>query len=487
MADPFLVVDLPNETATEFLAEDVAACLKPGDTIALSGDLGAGKTTFARALIRALSGDPALEVPSPTFTLVQTYETPHVTVAHVDLYRVAEAGEIEETGAFAALAGGAVLVEWPERAGALLPTNRLEVALRIEGKGRRAELTGDEDWQERLTVSRAARKLLADNGFGDGHRMPMDRAIPPCRLEQIRGSTGSGVLLEWPLLAEPDNRAARLEHFAAINQALRDVGLSAPRVLGTDPANGLALVEDLAGESLLDGEGRPLPERYFAAVEVLAEIHVRPLPTVLSALRDAPSVTQLDGPALAARANGFTQLFVPLERGKPVPPAEESEFDRLWRVAFDRLAEAERGWVLEPVGSVHLRWLPEREGLKRIGFLAKGYVAFGPLAFDLASLCQDVGVTIGDDLEADLRRHYLALRRAANARFDSDAFGAAYAIAGVLRAGFDVGIAAAHAPLDPAEATVRTARILGYLRRALHHPVLSDLAAWYERHLPPRS
>jgi hypothetical protein len=148
--DPFLVLDLPDEAATEALARDIAANLRPGDTVALSGDLGAGKTTFARALIRALAADPLLEVPSPTFTLVQTYETAGMPVAHVDLYRIGDQREINETGLLDALTDGAVLIEWPERAGSYLPADRLDVALEMAGKGRRARLAGTGDWPLRL-------------------------------------------------------------------------------------------------------------------------------------------------------------------------------------------------------------------------------------------------------------------------------------------------------------------------------------------------
>ncbi len=111
-------LSLPEESATAHLAEDIAAVLKPGDLVALSGGLGAGKTTFARALLRALAGDPALEVQSPTFPLRIDHTLPRFKVVHVDLYRLGEASELVEVGLDDAIGEGALLVEWPER----LPT-----------------------------------------------------------------------------------------------------------------------------------------------------------------------------------------------------------------------------------------------------------------------------------------------------------------------------------------------------------------------------
>lgn len=112
-----------SEADTQAEAARVAAAMKGGDVLLLEGDLGAGKTVFARALIRALAGDSGLEVPSPTFTLVQTYDTPRGIVWHFDLYRLEEPEEIYEIGWEEALAGGIVIVEWPERLAGRLPEN----------------------------------------------------------------------------------------------------------------------------------------------------------------------------------------------------------------------------------------------------------------------------------------------------------------------------------------------------------------------------
>jgi len=129
--------ELPDEAATARAAAVLAARLRPGDVVALHGDLGAGKTAFARAAIRALLGDPDAEVPSPTFTLVQTYEAPSATVWHFDLYRLADPAEVWELGWEEAVAGGIVLVEWPERLGSLLPARRIDALLEITGPGSR--------------------------------------------------------------------------------------------------------------------------------------------------------------------------------------------------------------------------------------------------------------------------------------------------------------------------------------------------------------
>ena len=143
-------LDLHGEAGTEALARRIAAQLRAGDVICLSGDLGAGKSVLARAVIRTLAG-PDLEVPSPTFTLVQAYEAPAFEIWHADLFRLADAGEVDELGLDDAFGTAATLIEWPERAGDRLPARRLEIHLEFCHKDtdRRATLRGDASWRER--------------------------------------------------------------------------------------------------------------------------------------------------------------------------------------------------------------------------------------------------------------------------------------------------------------------------------------------------
>ena len=150
--DDFPPIVLKDEAATAALARRLAPYLRPGDIIALSGDLGAGKTSFARALIRALSGleGSEREVPSPTFTLVQSYESPAGRINHFDLYRIQSPDELTEIGWDEALADGIVLVEWPDRAGTLLPADRLDIALSFGtgSEARSAVLRPCGEWME---------------------------------------------------------------------------------------------------------------------------------------------------------------------------------------------------------------------------------------------------------------------------------------------------------------------------------------------------
>lgn len=148
-------IALPSPAATDRLAAAVARLARPKDIVALRGDLGAGKTHFARAFIRALAPD-AGDVPSPTFTLAQSYpaivESAPVEIWHFDLYRLKSAEEAYDLAIEDAFAEGISLIEWPEKLGGLLPRRRLDVALDIppDGTARRASLSGGESWRDRL-------------------------------------------------------------------------------------------------------------------------------------------------------------------------------------------------------------------------------------------------------------------------------------------------------------------------------------------------
>ncbi|HEY1736378.1 MAG TPA: tRNA (adenosine(37)-N6)-threonylcarbamoyltransferase complex ATPase subunit type 1 TsaE, partial [Methylovirgula sp.] len=290
-------LELADEAATVALARDLAQWLRPGDLLTLSGDLGAGKTTFARALIRILSADPELEVPSPTFTLMQSYDGAAFPIVHADLYRIERPDELVELGWDDAADGALLIVEWPDRGGRHIGHDRLDIAFTIEsarGSGHRlAVLRGMGALAGRLALAHAVHGLLKGTEWNDARRVPMQGDASTRAYERLFLPDGrSAILMISP--PRPDGPAIRagksysaLAHlaedisaFVAIDHGLRKAGLCAPEILAVDRKGGVALLEDFGNDSVIDENGIVF-ERYAEAVAALAHLHDSPLPSVV--------------------------------------------------------------------------------------------------------------------------------------------------------------------------------------------------------------
>src|SRR6188508_2198343 len=195
-------VALANEQATERLVIDIAAALEPGDFVTLSGDLGAGKTTFARALIRSLASDPAIAVPSPTFTLMQLYELPRFTLVHADLYRLTTPDELAELGLEDHSEQGVVLMEWPDRAGNRLPDDRIDIALSLSSKHplerRDVVVTGHAALAQRIRRIAALRNFLHTSGFALAERKRMQGDASTRVYERLALNGKPAILMNAP-------------------------------------------------------------------------------------------------------------------------------------------------------------------------------------------------------------------------------------------------------------------------------------------------
>lgn len=487
-----LTLPLPDEAATVAFAENVAMCLAPGDVVALTGGLGAGKTTFARALIRAVADDPRLDVPSPTFTLVQTYAVGHLPIAHFDLYRLSGPGELDEIGLDDALAQGAALIEWPERADDRLPAGRLAIAFDIAGDGRVATIAGSPEIMDRLARSRKIRGFLDRSGWADTARRHLQGDASTRRYERIRKDGGTAVLMDWPVANAPPVldpraifRARDTRAFIAVDLALRGLGLSAPDLLAADTEAGLLLLEDLGSEGILR-DGAPDPERYRTAVDVLAMLHAEPRPSALPLPGGVHALPDFTAEAFAIEVGMFLDWYMPHLTGAPVTAEARDEFTAIWREIIARLATRERGWVLLDYHSPNLFWLKDRAGPARLGIIDFQDLMVGPSAFDVASLCQDARATVPAALEAALRGRYIAARLAANPRFDAGAFDEAYAILAAQRATKNLGVFSRLAAQAGKPGYLKhMPRLREYLERSLAHPVLNRYALWYRTHLPP--
>ncbi len=202
---------LEDEQATHRLMADIAGLIEPGDLITLSGDLGAGKTAFARAFIRHIAGDDTIEVPSPTFTLTQSYDLPRFPVVHADLYRLTDPGELNELGFEDAPETAVMLLEWPDRAGNQLPADRLDIALTLSPpRGetyRDAQVTGYGSFAARAERIAKIRRFLNDSGFGLAARRRIQGDASSRSYERLTHDGKSYILMNSP--RRPDGPPVR--------------------------------------------------------------------------------------------------------------------------------------------------------------------------------------------------------------------------------------------------------------------------------------
>lgn len=486
-------IDLADEAATRLLGNDVAAALAPGDVIALAGDLGAGKSTLARAIIRAIASDDGLDVPSPTFTLVQSYDL-RVPVHHVDLYRLSSPDEIAELGLDELAATGVLLVEWPERAGGALPSATATITLSGDGEARHAEITGSDGFMARLARSLDIRAFLEAGGHAGARRAYLtgDASFRAYETVETRPGLPPVILMNAPRRPDgppvrdglPYSRIAHLAEdvvpFVAIDRVLREAGFAAPAIHAADFGAGLLLVEHLGGEGIVDAEGRPIAGRYIASAELLAAMHAATWPARIELANGVVhKVPPYDRAALGIETELLTDWYLPHEAGHPPDEATRREFAALWAEAFGLLDHAERSLVLRDFHSPNIIWRDAAQGTDRIGLIDFQDAVIGPAAYDVASLAMDARVTIEPALERRIVDAYCAAR---GADFDREAFAVAYAVMAAQRNTKILGIFVRLNVRDGKPGYLKNLpRIRDYLRRALSHPALDRLCGFYER------
>lgn len=485
------------------LAERLALKLAKGDVIALIGDLGAGKTTFARKLVRTVLGDAEAEVPSPTFSIVQTYETDRLEIAHLDLYRIASADETRELGIDDMARHGALLIEWPERAPQLLTENRLEIYF-APGKDenhRTIRLEPFGTWAPRL----ARLELMTE--FLDAHPAWSQSALHYLQGDAsarayarlVTAADQRAVLMDQPRQPDgppirdglPYSRIAHLAEdvrpFVAIASHLREAGLSAPEIYAADFDRGFLILEDF-GERVFGREmvsRTPQPVLWLSATETLIALADVPTPAGIT-LADGSvySLPRQDKGVLAIEVELVPDWYWPAVKGSPIPSDARAEFMDCWDRIFDRVLAGPPGWVLRDFHSPNLMWLPDRDGPRRTGLLDFQDALQGSPAYDLVSLLQDARVDVPPVLETELLEYYCH-ERGQTPGFDSKEFRFAYAALGAQRNTKILGIFTRLAKRDLKPHYLRhIPRIWRYLDVCLAHPELAALRAWYDRHFP---
>jgi tRNA threonylcarbamoyl adenosine modification protein YjeE len=506
MTDPTTFsLALPNETATAQLMADLALLIGPSDVITLSGDLGAGKTAAARAMIRYLAGDDALEVPSPTFTLAQTYDLPPFPLLHADLYRVNDPAELEEIGLSSLPEGTLALIEWPERAPAAFPADRIDIALSyrpaLGSSARAAEITGYGKAAAQVARLQALRQFLTDAGYADAQRRRMAGDASTRSYARLIRPDGAFILMNSP--RRPDgpaiydgksySAAAHLAEdvkpFVAIANGLRERGFSAPSIHHADLEAGFLITEDFGSTGFIEGNPpRPIAERYQAAADMLAALHREPLPEILPLTpRITYAIPTFDTDALLVEIGLMPEWYLP-DRGIELTADLRAEFVTMWRDLLDRLADIPKTWALRDFHSPNLIWLDQRPDIAKVGIIDFQDTVLGPAAYDLASLLQDARLDVPEPLELALLSRYIKARRASDDSFDPAQFAEIYAIMSAQRNTKLLGIFARLNRRDGKPQYLRhLPRIWTYLTRSLAHPALTGLRQWYSANVPPPS
>ncbi len=494
---------LLNEAATAHLMADLALLIGPGDVITLSGDLGAGKTAAARAMIRYLADDDAVEVPSPTFTLAQTYDLPPFQVVHADLYRINNPGELEEIGLSPLPEGTVALIEWPERAAGALPQDRIDIALShrpvLGSTARAAEITGYGKAAAQVARLKALRQFLEGAGYADAKRLRMPGDASIRSYARLIRDDGVVILMNFP--RRPDgltvydgksysaavHLAEDVKPFVAIDNGLRARGFSAPSIHHADLDAGFLITEDFGIAAFVEGDPpAPVAERYEAATDVLAALHREALPETLPL---APQVTHaiptFDTDALLVEVGLMLEWYLP-DHGAELTEQMRAEFITMWRDLLSKPAAAGKTWVLRDFHSPNLIWLEQRPDIARVGIIDFQDAVLGPAAYDLVSLLQDARVDVPEQLELALLTRYIKARRASDDSFDPAGFAELYAIMSAQRNTRLLGTFARLNRRDGKPQYLRhQPRIWTYLNRSLAHPVLSRAREWYSANVPP--
>ncbi|MGN7867272.1 tRNA (adenosine(37)-N6)-threonylcarbamoyltransferase complex ATPase subunit type 1 TsaE [Paracoccus sp. 22332] len=435
-----------DQDLTAALARMLAATARPGDTILLDGPVGAGKTHFARAFIRARQGGAAEDVPSPTFTLVQTYDDPLGTeIWHADLYRLTDPSELAELGLDEALTEAVCLIEWPDRL-ERLPDGAITISIATQD---------DPDLRDITLIAPDAARIAARAGFvaqagwGDARILPLAGDASARRYFRLEGAQGRAVLMDDP--------SGGCAPFVAMTGWLRGHGFGAPAILAQDPA-GLLLVQDLGDDlvaRVLERDPALAPAIYDRIADLLVDLHRHPVPDFVAAL---------DGPTLADQAGLFAEWYpqaAGATGGHDIAPL-------IARLHADLAADIPPVLALRDFHAENLIWRSEAP----LGLIDYQDAVSCHPAYDLVSALQDARRDVDPAIEAACVSRYLAA-----SGLDPDRFRAAYALLGAQRNLRILGIFTRLCIRDGKPRYLDfMPRVWGHVQRNLAHPALAPLA-----------
>jgi tRNA threonylcarbamoyl adenosine modification protein YjeE len=493
--------NVKSENETIRLAEYLATYLQSGDTVTLSGDLGTGKTIFARSLIRFIIRQPTLKITSPTFLLLHEYEGEFVKVVHADLYRLTNPDELTEIGFDEIFRNSVAVVEWPERYPKLIETAKASIKITSPEANdqffRIISVTADEYVLNSIEQQIYIDEFLTKYNWNDAVRELIAGDASGRRYERLRKEFYSVILMicpkekSEPIIKNNQNYKSiaklsmSIKSFIAVANGLSNAGFSAPNILGFDIKNGLILSEDLGADLIYNSDG-PIVERYQEAVRFLGTLHTIDLAQRIPLYGDISyEIPKYDIDALLIEAELLLDWYIPYATRNIIVEKERIRFLDIWRKLLEPMQKEPHGWTLRDFHSPNILWLSQRLGVKKVGLIDIQDTVWGHRAYDLASLLQDARVSISAELEIELYNLYLHIRIENDKNFDITLFSKSYAICALQRLTKILGIfVRLHLRDHKTEYLKYIPNLIVYFHRNLSHPALSEYREWIRIHCP---
>lgn len=449
MSAPFSIsLFLPDENATAELGVQLARVLEPGDTVLLNGSVGAGKSHLARAIIQARLGHPE-DVPSPTYTLVQTYHDTQTEIYHADLYRLSDTSELVELGLEEAFLRAICLVEWSERLGSDAPKDALVLDLVMEQTGRRATLSsGAQTWDKAIRAIERARFVI-DAGWPGAMRNTIAGDLSSREYQRFQQDGRSCIFMD------AGDDIASVTNFLHMSDWLSQNGYSAPQPFVEMPDKGFILLEDFGDQQL--SKRQDVDALMGPCLAFLADIRTKAPPRLL-----CPSNVELvEMTALARHYPDADQNALAVFRTRLLGYIE-------------KVNSAARPTVsLRDFHADNIMWLADRKDIQRLGLLDFQDAFLVHPVYDLVSLLTDARREVAKDVRQRLIEEY-----ARATGDDLDRLQEAFAVFSVQRNLRILGIfARAATELGKPHHVPNLPRVYGYLAEALEHPIFEDAGA----------
>lgn len=496
-------------TSLEQIASRFATGLGKGDTLFLMGDLGAGKSTFARAVIRAIAGVSDLEVPSPTFPLLIPYQTTRMEISHFDLYRLSDRSEVEELGLYDNLNHHLTLIEWPEQlSDDHQIEDRFEISLKEldQGESRKITIRGFGSAEEKLARFQNIEDFLKSAGWSEANWAFLQGDASTRSYMRLKKNADEAANVRRALLMnappQPDGApikngkpysqiahlAENMTSFVAVSKTLAAAGLTVPEVQSYDIEKGLLLINDLGDDQyfhLITEQGQNQQKLYEPAIDVLVKVRQLP-PAPVNFDNLTYQLPAYDDEALSIESELVIDWYWPVVKQSPISEEGRGAYQAIWKKLFNELKTNNRHWVLRDFHSPNLMHIKGRTGIESVGIIDFQDAVIGHPAYDVVSLCQDARLMVKGEMEQRLKQRYLEQVSISEPDFDKEDFQKAYAILGAQRASKLLGIFVRLSVRDgKSNYLTHIPRIWDYLERNLQHSALSELAEWYQINFPP--